>query len=66
MPSEFTTRNLQYRTGYAQGLHRAIDGRNRSVWVQGSLYAMEHALHEWMLDSPIRTRSAEKARAMQK
>jgi hypothetical protein len=56
MPSEFTTRNLQWRTGSTEGLHRFIrPSDNVSEFTQGSLYAMESALHEWLLDSPLRT-----------
>ena len=55
MPSEFTTRNLQWRGGASEGLHRYIRPDNVSEFTQGSLYAMESALHEWLLDSPLRT-----------
>jgi hypothetical protein len=55
MPAEFTTRNLQYRPQATVGLHRVYDGRNRTQFHAGSLYAMELALHEWLLDSPLRT-----------
>lgn len=56
MPSEFTTRNLQWRGAHAAGLSRAIDpASNQSYHNAGSLYAMELALHEWLLDSPLRT-----------
>ena len=61
MPAEFTTRNLQWRTGYVQGLHRVYDEHNRSRSASGSLYAMESALHEWMLDSPLRTHDPHEA-----
>ena len=55
MPSEFTTRNLQWRPSANAGLHRSYSPRNVSTFVSGSLYAMESALHEWLLDSPLRT-----------
>jgi hypothetical protein len=61
MPSEFTTRLLQYRPSSSIGLHRAWDATNRSNFVAGSLYAMESAMHEWLLDSPLRTESADEA-----
>ena len=32
-----------------------VPGANASGHVAGSLYAMEIALHEWLLDSPLRT-----------
>jgi len=56
MPSEFTTRLLQWRGAHRVGLSRALDARtNASVHSAGSLYALELALHEWLLDSPLRT-----------
>ena len=55
MPSEFTTRNLQYRTSYGRGPHRIFNQGNTSMFFMGSLYAAELALHEWLLDSPLRT-----------
>ena len=58
MPSEFTTLNLQWRNGPTMGNHRAFSGDNRSYFALGSLYAMETALHEWLLDSPLRTTDA--------
>ena len=61
MPHTFTTRSLQYRTSAGMGLHRVIDGDNRSKWHAGSLYAMETALHEWLLDSPLRTHDPHEA-----
>ena len=61
MPAEFTTRNLQWRNGATMGNHRAYDGQNRSYFAAGSLYAMEMALHEWLLDSPLRTTDAAEA-----
>ena len=39
-------------------MHRTFDERNRSYLIDGSLYAMELALHEWLLDSPLRTLDA--------
>ena len=61
MPSEFTTLNLQWRNGPTMGNHRAYTGENRSYYTGGSLYAMETALHEWLLDSPLRTTDAAQA-----
>ena len=61
MPAEFTTRMLQYRPTASVGVHRFIDGNNRSRFHPGSLYAMESALHEWLLDSPLRTTDPKKA-----
>ncbi|KAL1523472.1 hypothetical protein AB1Y20_018410 [Prymnesium parvum] len=61
MPSEFTTMLLQYRLGAGQGLSRMITSRNRSVHNSGSLYAMELAFHEWILDAPLRTTKSEEA-----
>ena len=61
MPSEYTTRNLQYRPSPTIGLHRAYVNGNRSKFVAGSLYAMEPALHEWLLDSPLRTSDPKQA-----
>ena len=61
MPSEFTTLNLQWRNGPTMGNHRAFSGDNRSYFAHGSLYAMETALHEWLLDSPLRTTDAAQA-----
>ncbi len=61
MPSEFTTRNLQYRNGAQTGLARAFNEQNASYFAAGSLYAAEMAMHEWMLDSPLRVREPEKA-----
>ena len=61
MPSMFTTLQLQWRNSPTIGLHRAINGENRSHFTAGSLYAMESALHEWLLDSPLRTRDPAKA-----
>ena len=55
MPAEFTTRNLQWRPSGSVGLHRIYTGANESRFHAGSLYAMESALHEWLLDSPLRT-----------
>ena len=61
MPSEFTTLNLQWRNGPTMGNHRAFSGDNRSYFAHGSLYAMETAMHEWLLDSPLRTTDAAQA-----
>lgn len=61
MPSEFTTTLLQYRMSPDQGLSRTIDSRNRSKHNDGSLYALELALHEWLLDSPVRTSDPKQA-----
>ncbi|KAL3929510.1 MAG: hypothetical protein SGPRY_001931 [Prymnesium sp.] len=61
MPSMFTTRNLQWRNEALTGLYRTINGENRSHYTEGSLYAMELALHEWLLDSPLRTTQPESA-----
>lgn len=61
MPSEFTTLNLQWRNGPTMGNYRAYAGNNRSYYTQGSLYAMETSLHEWLLDSPLRTHDAAQA-----
>ena len=61
MPAEFTTRMLQYRPSVTQGLHRMYTGDNRSQFHPGSLYAMESALHEWLLDSELRTTDGEQA-----
>jgi hypothetical protein len=59
MPSEFTTRLLQWRGGHAFGLSRSLHpDSGRSHHTAGSLYAMELALHEWLLDSPLRTTDA--------
>jgi len=54
MPSEFTTALLQYR-GVHSAPHRETNVYGASQLVQGSLYAMETALHEWLLDSRLRT-----------
>ena len=59
MPAPYTTRLLQYRPSGTIGEHRAYEGNNRSKFVAGSLYAMEPALHEWLLDSPLRTEAPE-------
>jgi hypothetical protein len=61
MPSEFTTRNLQWRNQGSYGMYRSYDADNRSRFTSGSLYAMELALHEWLLDSKLRTRDPAKA-----
>uniref|UniRef100_A0A7S4B6Y3 EGF-like domain-containing protein n=1 Tax=Chrysotila carterae TaxID=13221 RepID=A0A7S4B6Y3_CHRCT len=61
MPSEFTSRLLQWKGFPSVGLSRAIDIRNRSIHASGSLYALELALHEWLLDSPLRTVDAREA-----
>lgn len=62
MPSEFTTRLLQWRGSHASGLSRSLDPRSgQSHHTAGSLYAMELALHEWLLDSPLRTTDAAEA-----
>ena len=53
MPSEFTTALLQYR-GVHSAPHRETNVYGASQLVQGSLYAMETALHEWLLDSRLR------------
>ena len=63
MPSQFTTLNLQYRTSGGIGLHRTYSGDNRSHFHAGSLYAMEPALHEWLLDSPLRTHDSSEVAA---
>jgi len=57
MPSEFTTRLLQWRGSHPTGLSRTIDPQTgESQHTAGSLYAAELALHEWLLDSPLRTK----------
>ena len=61
MPAEFTTRMLQYRPSGSVGLHRIYDEYNRTKFHAGSLYAMESALHEWLLDSPLRTTNPKEA-----
>ena len=61
MPSAFTTRNLQWRGGESIGLSRSLSKRGRSRHAAGSLYAMEMALHEWLLASPLRTTDAAEA-----
>ena len=60
MPSEFTTRNLQWM-GSPGWLARLINNRNESHFGKGSLYSMEILLHEWLLDSSLRTNIAEEA-----
>lgn len=54
MPSEFTTRNLQYRSDEL-GPHREVNRYSAHQFSAGSLYALETAWHEWLLDSPLRT-----------
>ena len=61
MPAEFTTRLLQYRPSGSIGLHRHYNSKNESDFVAGSLYAMESAFHEWLLDSTLRTESPKEA-----
>lgn len=61
LPAEFNSRLLQWRNQGSLGVHRAYDGGNRSRFGSGSLYAMESALHEWLLDSPLRTLSPDEA-----
>ena len=61
MPADFTSRMLQWRPSATQGLHRIYDHNNRTHFHAGSLYAMESALHEWLLDSPLRTTDPSKA-----
>ena len=60
MPSEFTTLLLQYR-GDHNGPHREINRYNAHQFVSGALYAAETAVHEWLLDSPLRTTDGSRA-----
>ena len=52
---------MQWRPSSTIGLHRSYSGNNLTQFNAGSLYAMESALHEWLLDSPLRTDTPQEA-----
>ena len=60
MPSEFTTRLLQYRVDN-DGPHREVNPYNVHYFTATALYAAETAVHEWLLDSPLRTTDGRQA-----